>query len=139
MVKKIQLKTKKQGIPKGKLLANPAKLKPGLEPGRILILLNGRFKGKRVVFLKTLGHTGMLLVTGPYEVNGVPLKRVPQAYTIVTSAKVDVKALKGLDKISEAFFNREKAKKTKQGEDEFFASQQPTAAALPEAKKATQK
>lgn len=94
------------------------KLRKGVEPGRVLILLAGRFRGKRVVFLKQL-QSGLLLVTGPYKYNGVPLRRVNQVYTLTTSTKVD---LKGVDasKIDDKLFKREKKSKNSQ-EEKFFA------------------
>merc|ERR1712118_395544 len=74
--------------------------------------------GQRVVFLKQLS-SGLLLVTGPYQLNGVPLRRVNQAYCISTSASVDVKGA-DVSKIDDAFFARTKKPKSKKDGEEFF-------------------
>merc|ERR1712216_532542 len=78
-------------------------------PGTVCILLSGRFRGKRVIFLKQL-EGGLMLVTGPHGVNGVPLRRVNQAYVIATKTKVSLAGLK-TDAVTDAFFAREKGSK----------------------------
>jgi large subunit ribosomal protein L6e len=63
-------------------------------------------------------------VTGPFKLNGVPLRRVNARYVIATSMKVDLKGVdvKTLDKVSQPdYFAREKkADREKKGEEAFF-------------------
>ena len=88
--------------------AGAPKLRKGIEAGSVLILTSGRYRGKRCVFLKQL-QSGLLLVSGPFKVNGVPLKRVNQVYTITTSTKVNVGGVK-VDNVSDATFKDKSAK-----------------------------
>ncbi|KAI8143010.1 ribosomal protein L6e-domain-containing protein [Fennellomyces sp. T-0311] len=111
-----------------------AALRKNITPGTVLILLAGRFRGKRVVFLKQL-DSGLLLVTGPYKVNGVPLRRVNQAYVIATSTKLDIAKVKVDAKLNDAYFK----KSAKAGKQEFLEGQEAKKAALPESKVADQK
>ena len=95
------------------------KLRSSLQPGQVVILLSGRFRGKRVVFLKQL-ESGLLLVTGPHKVNGVPLKRVNQVYTMTTSMQLKVDGV-DLKKITDETFTKDKKSASEKGRDFFNA------------------
>merc|ERR1711982_11892 len=99
---------------------NATKGRKCIVPGSVVILLSGRFRGKRVVCLKTLG-SGLLLVSGPYKINGVPLKRVNAAYVIPTSTKLNVSGV-DVSKVDDSFFGKTKARTAKNTEDQFFGN-----------------
>jgi len=123
---------------KSKKITPRSTLRPSITPGTILILLAGRFRGKRVVFLKQL-ESGLLLITGPYKINGVPLRRVNQAYVIATSTKIEVDA-QIAEKFTDAYFAKEAASVKQSAEAEFFEEGKPKVkAAFPESKAADQK
>lgn len=87
-----------------------------------MIILAGRFRGKRVVYLKPL-EDNTLLVSGPFKVNGVPLRRVNARYVIATSTRINVS---GVDakKFGVAYFTREKKAKDAVTEEEFFGDKE---------------
>merc|ERR1719194_114349 len=119
---------------KVKASKKPTKLRKSISPGSVLILLAGRFRGKRVVCLKQL-ESGLLLVTGPYAVNGVPLRRVNQRFCIATSTKVNVgDAGKN---VTDALFAREARKRVKNAEGVFTTEDKKEG--LSDARKSAQK
>lgn len=67
--------------------------------------MSGPHRGRRVVVLKSLA-SGNLLVTGPYAVNGVPLKRVNPAFVLATSTQVSLAGVNA--NVDDAWFKRQK-------------------------------
>ena len=109
------------------------KIRSGVEAGRVLILLAGRFRGKRVVCLKQL-KSGLLAVTGPFKVNGVPVRRVNQVYTMSTSTTIPIGDVKA---VTDETFKREAASKRTRSQ-KFFADKA-TPATTSDARKKLQK
>ena len=97
-------------IPKTSHIASP------LTPGQVVIILSGRFRGRRVVFLKKL-ESNLLLVTGPYKYNGVPLKRVNAAYVLPTNTKLNLNA-EVAKNVKDDLFKRVTVKR--ENEKDFF-------------------
>lgn len=95
--------------------------RPSLKVGRVLILVAGRHKGKRVVLMKVLG-SGLLLVNGPFSINSCPMRRISQRYVIATQTRVKLGPWKVPEHINDAYFKRAAKKNANRGEGDIFVT-----------------
>jgi len=109
----------KKGIPQRN--PRPPKVRKSLTPGRVLILLSGKHQGRRVVLLKVL-DSGLLVVTGPSNLNDVTLRRVNPAYVIATQTTINMtevnKVLKEHSKLlNDSLFHKIRFTRPKKSEE----------------------
>lgn len=106
---------------KGCFKVHKRNTRSSLIPGRVVIIVAGKHKGKRVVVLKVL-KSGLLLITGPFSLNSCPLRRISQRYIIATQTRINMEKVVIPEHINDAYFKRELKKKRNRGEGEIFAA-----------------
>ena len=73
------------------------------QKGSILILLGKKYNGKKCVFLK-YSREGALIVSGPYSVNGIPLRRINRKNAIQTEINIDLTGL-NIEFLNDKYFD----------------------------------
>ena len=60
--------------------------------GSVIILLSSNFQGRKAILLK-ITKSGLFVISGPYKINGVPLRRVNPRYIIPTHVAIDINGI----------------------------------------------
>ncbi len=82
---------------------------------QLLLLLHFALDTRQHALDNTHTHTLHPLSLGPYKINGVPLRRINQAYVIATTTKVDVSGV-NTTSVSDALFKKVETEEKKSGD-----------------------
>ncbi|KAL5105965.1 60S ribosomal protein L6 [Taenia crassiceps] len=90
--------------------------------GTIVILLAGRHRGKRAVVIGRHRFSGLLLITGPFKCNGIPVRRVHPDYVIATKTRIQMDKLRLPSRMqTKEYFARQKPQpRSKNAADNLF-------------------
>jgi len=97
-----------------------SKTSSNLKSGSVLILLSKKLLGKKVVLLNTT-ESGLYVITGPFSINGVPLRRVNYKYTIFSGASLDLEKL-NTSVLNDDYFETLRKSKNKKSQSKNFNS-----------------
>lgn len=61
-------------------------------------------------------------LSGPFKINGCPLRRISQNYVIATSTRLNVSTVRIPEHITDGYFKRNKPKRSKKVEGDIFAT-----------------
>lgn len=73
------------------------------------------------MFFAIIGNM-IFVLSGPFKINGCPLRRVSQNFVIGTKTRLNIRSVQIPDSVDDKYFKRIKPKKPKKEEGDIFAT-----------------